>query len=104
MMQKHENVSRRKFLKKVAYTAPTIVALGSLSSPANAHTNTSTFCSRDKYESTVYGNSATGRFDSYKKAKVKVNGQFKEFNHDEVVENKDGFFTFAKKWFSQIRG
>jgi len=99
-----ETASRRKFLKKVAYTAPTIIALGTLSSPANAHTNTSSFCSHNKYKSTVYGHSAISKLDKYKKARVEVNGKFREFDVQEVIENKHGFFTFAKKWFAQIKG
>jgi len=52
--------SRRSFLKKVAYTAPVVIALGSLTAPVSAHAsvvfNTTPYTDGDGYQATVTEN------------------------------------------------
>lgn len=91
--------ARRSFLKKVAYTAPAVIALGSLTLPVTAqastftntftdaqgNTMTSTVESNTKYAygSTPYGQISSGTYDgdSYTASDVETKSIFKWFRN-----------------------
>lgn len=102
--------ARRSFLKKVAYVAPAVVVLGSLTLPSSAQASTFTaeiFRDNTKIaDVSVYGNSGTGVLDTPTAgAKVRTtNGSITTYTQEQVIANNDDYFTFAKTWFKQILG
>lgn len=114
-MENLENVemntaqSRRTFLKKAAYVAPAVVALGALTIPASAQA--SVFTTEWKeintgqiYTVSVDGNSATGVVSSGSSVNT-ASGKVKTYTAEQVVTNDtplEGFWSYFKQWFPSI--
>ncbi len=107
--------SRRSFLKKAAYSAPAILALGALSAPISAQASTFThkLYTGSSADGThehiadieVYGDSGPGVL--YEPAGGKItfhdpDNTIEEFSGTRVIDNDDRYFDFAKQYFNQI--
>lgn len=113
---KIDNVeARRSFLKKVAYVAPAVVVLGSLTLTTSGQA-ASTFTGRTIVQpgdnlvgiSTATGeNGAIGTTGSGTYQRVYSNGTtgaVQNFTGAQVATNDYGFFTWAKAYFGNILG
>jgi len=95
--------ARRSFLKKVAYVAPAVVALGALNAHASAAAAASTFThvaydNGDTVTTTVTGNSGTNVVDS---ATYQQNGGPVYTYSGDAVKNPpaSGLYSWAKSIF-----
>jgi hypothetical protein len=106
--------ARRSFLKKVAYVAPAVVVLGSLTLPNSAQASTFTGEARVNPGDTLIGvstvtgeNGAVGAAGGGTYQRVYSNGStgtVQSYTGAQVVENKMGVFTWAQKFFGNILG
>ena len=111
--------SRRNFLKKAAYVAPTIVGLGGLTLPVSA--GASIFSANIYYNNNslvpdavafISGNSATGVLDNPAGGYIRystINSEGTattieniDIDIKQVEINSEGYFNFATDWFSSI--
>lgn len=108
--------ARRSFLKKAAYVAPAIVALGALNAQASVQGAAASVFTGKTYvqpgdrlvgESTVTGLSGPDVIESGTYQRVYsdgTKGAVVEYTGAEVQQNNYGFFSWAKTFFGNILG
>ncbi|MDD3597470.1 hypothetical protein [Sulfuricurvum sp.] len=117
-MENLENVemnaaqSRRAFLKKAAYVAPAVVALGALSAPVSAQASTfngnvyavdaKTGTVTQIGTATVNGQSGPQVIENGATVRLS-SGEITHYDAAGVEANANGWFSWAKKYFSQIQ-
>lgn len=79
---KTETLNRRNFLKKAAYVAPAVVALGSLSAPQSAHASLIPVSRSEQGPFKQFTATTSGHYDN-------VNDNFSDLTTT-VIHNKSG--------------